>query len=101
MLVLQCGEGLDRALPAHVRIGLSKDTIGGEIVDRDGITKPQFDASRSVLFIGPGRSRSAALPATYPPALNSSQAGASVSGTSAMIRGGPRIASFEPSESSR
>ena len=48
--VLQCGEGLDRTLPAHVRIGLSQDSIGGEIVDRDR-DHEEFDASRSVLFI--------------------------------------------------
>ena len=29
-----CGERLDRALPAHLRMCLSKEAIGGEIVDR-------------------------------------------------------------------
>ena len=28
-------EGLDRALPANLRISLSKEAVGGEIVDRD------------------------------------------------------------------
>ena len=30
----------DRALPAHLRISLSKETIGGEIVDRDRDHEP-------------------------------------------------------------
>ena len=34
-VVLPCREGLDRALPADLRMHLSKETIGGEIVDRD------------------------------------------------------------------
>ena len=36
-----------------------------------------------------------------PQALNNAHAGARSSGTSATIRGGPRIASFDPSDSSR
>ena len=34
-VVLYYGEGLDRALPTGLEIGLSKQTIGGEIVDRE------------------------------------------------------------------
>src|SRR5262245_47082668 len=34
-VVLPCREGLYRALPAHGPISLSKESIGGEIVDRD------------------------------------------------------------------
>ncbi len=33
-VVLPGREGLDRALPAHARISLAKETIGGEVVDR-------------------------------------------------------------------
>jgi hypothetical protein len=34
-VVLSCREGLDRARPANLRISLSKEAIGREIVDRD------------------------------------------------------------------
>ena len=39
-VVLPCRERLDRALPADLRISLSKETIGGEIVDRDRDHEP-------------------------------------------------------------
>ena len=63
-VVLPCRECLDRALPANLRMSLSKETIGGEIVDRDRDHEP-FD-SRGVAgilrFTRPGRSLSGALP---------------------------------------
>src|SRR6266545_7134973 len=39
-VVLPCREGLDRALPADLRMILSEDTIGGKIVDRDRDYEP-------------------------------------------------------------
>ena len=39
-VVLPRGEGLDRALPADLRMSLSKETIGGEIVDGDRDHEP-------------------------------------------------------------
>src|SRR5438874_344649 len=39
-VVLPCREGLDRALPANLRMSVSKETIGGEIVDRDRDHEP-------------------------------------------------------------
>src|SRR6188768_248789 len=39
-LVLLCSERRDRALPANLRVSVSKETIGGEIVDRDGDHEP-------------------------------------------------------------
>src|SRR5258706_2948511 len=47
-VVFSCREGLDRALPTNLRISLSKETIGREIVDRDGDHKPSLP--RIVLF---------------------------------------------------
>ena len=41
-----CREGLDRALPAHLRMSLSEETVGGEIVDRDGDHEPACDRAR-------------------------------------------------------
>ena len=72
-VVLPCGERLDRALPAHLRMSLSKETIGGEIVDRDRDHEPavvivalrergDLGASRRVLVTLAGRSLSGALP---------------------------------------
>ena len=58
-------------------------------------------ATRLVLVTLGRRSPSGRASCTYPLALNSSQAGAWVSGISATIRGGPRIESLEPSEASR
>ena len=52
-VVLPCGERLDRALPAHLRMSLFKETIGGEIVDRDRDHEP-FD-SRGVAALAQGR----------------------------------------------
>src|SRR5258708_4064390 len=39
-IVLPCREGLDRALPANLRMMLSEETIGLEIVDRDRDHEP-------------------------------------------------------------
>jgi hypothetical protein len=39
-VALPCSEGLDRALPADLRMSLSKETIGDEIVDRDRDHEP-------------------------------------------------------------
>ena len=39
-VVLPRREGLDRALPARLRIGLAQEPVGGEIVDRDGNHEP-------------------------------------------------------------
>ena len=67
-VVLPCREGLDRALPAHLRMSLSKETIGGEIVDRDRDHEPLRLApsrrarSQSVRVTLAGRSPSGALP---------------------------------------
>ena len=102
-VVLPCSEGLDRALPADLRIILSKETIGGEIVDRDGNHKP-FD-SRGVAALAQGRPvqdvvRQERFLDISACAEQLARRGES-SGTSAIIRGGPRIASFEPSEVSR
>src|SRR5258705_6432826 len=47
-VVFPCREGLDRALPANLRISLFKETIGREIVDGDRDHKPQL--ARIVLF---------------------------------------------------
>src|SRR5258708_33344570 len=39
-VVLPCGERLDRALPASLRMMISEQIIGGEIVDRDRDHEP-------------------------------------------------------------
>ena len=85
-----------------LRIGVPKETIGGEIVDRDrnheaalALDLAPITLLRLQDVVRQQRFLDISARAEQP------QAGASVSGTSAMIRGGPRIASFEPSEASR
>ena len=57
-VVLPCRERLDGALPANLRMSLSKEAIGGEIVDRDrdheptGVRRGVSPERRPVLWAG-------------------------------------------------
>ena len=66
-----------------------KQTVCSKVVNRDRNDEPAFYGSPAGRRLHAAtRSLSRALPATYPHALNSSHAGARVSGTSATIRAG-------------
>ena len=45
-VALPCGEGLHRSLPAHLPIGLAKETIGSEIVDSDRDREKSLERGR-------------------------------------------------------
>ena len=56
-VVLPCRERLDRALPAHLRMSLSEEAIGGEIVNRDRDHEPVDSRRVSHARSGPRRGR--------------------------------------------
>ena len=107
-VVLPCSERLDRALPAHLRIrrSLSKETIGGEIVDRhrNHESADVIAALAELARVEGSRSQDVVCQERF---LDISACAEQLAGRGERLgdfgddSGGPRIASFEPSEASR
>src|SRR5262245_60525842 len=61
-LVLPGRQGLDRTLPARLRMSLAEEAIGSEIVDRDRNHEPVGDLARSLSLALPDVVRQHCLP---------------------------------------